>query len=826
MYALLVGNGLEQFYQLASAPGGRVTQTPSQRQWAFLDDAAVQEKLLDFADEQRARVTLHLPAIHCVACVWLLENLFRLCPGIGESRVNFARREVSITFVPARAKLSEIAALLASLGYEPELTFGELAPDASKKGPAWRQRQWLQIGVAGFAFGNVMLLALPGYLGLDSLSGPWFKVLAGWLGLALALPALTYSAADYWRAAWFSFRQRTLTLDVPIAVGLAAIYGQSVFEIASGRGEGYCDSLSGLIFFLLCGRLFQRKTFERLAFDRDYKGFFPLAVVRRTDAGEESVAISRLAVGDQLVVRHGELVPADSRLLCGNALMDYSFVTGESEPVARQAGEHLYAGGRQTGGAIEIETIKPVSESYLTSLWNNEAFRKQREDELDSLTNRYSRRFTWMVLGIALAAVAFWLPIHPGKALKAFNSVLIVACPCALALAAPLTLGTAQRWLAGLKVFLRNASVIERMSEINTVVFDKTGTLTSPGAGTAHWCGAPLTAREACSFHSVARHSAHPLAARVADALNTNRAVPVQAFAETTGCGMEGRAGGATITMGSLAWLKTREVQGLPDVSPTEAAALAGGETPALSGSGRPAKSTAPAKSTVHVASDGCYRGCFILANALRPEVDALLARLREDYRLVLLSGDNAREADRFQALLGTEARVEFNRTPFDKLNTIRELQAEGRRVLMAGDGLNDAGALRQANVGVAVVERVGTFSPASDVILDAAHLARLADVLAFSRRTAAVVRAGFLVSGLYNAVGVSIAAAGFLSPVVCAVLMPLSSASVVLFAIGATRWMARRTFGQARPAGGTVPGSHPGAELAVVSSPAIGTSL
>ncbi len=817
VFALLTESGLGQFYELASTPGARVGLTTAQRQWAFLDDPAVQEKLLDFADEKRAKVTLHLPAIHCVACVWLLENLFRLREGVGESRVNFGRREVSISFERARVKLSEIAALLASLGYEPALTFGELDQGEGRKAPLWRQRQWLQVGVAGFGFGNVMLLALPGYLGLDSLSGPWFKLLAGWLGLALALPVLVYSAADYWRAAWVSLRQRRLTLDVPIALGLAAIYGQSVFEVATGRGEGYCDSLAGLIFFLLCGRLFQRKTFDRLAFDRDYKGFFPLAVTRlgssrrkealtstservslltsaATRAEEESVSISQLALGDRLLIRHGELVPADSRLISGEARVDYSFVTGESEPVTKSVGEHLFAGGRQMGGAIEVETLKPVSESYLTSLWNNEAFRKHRDDDLDSQTNRYSRRFTLVVVGVAFAAAAFWLFADASVALKAFASVLIVACPCALALAAPLTLGTAQRWLAGRNVFLRNAQVIERMSTVNTLVLDKTGTLTSPGAGTVTWCGAALTEAEEDWLSSMTRHSAHPLAARIGKALGrTDAAESAESFVETSGKGMEGRVGGREIWMGSAAWLEARGVRSaaftplhLKDEQALQPSTLKRpeGRAPVVEGS------------AVHVAIDGHYRGGFVLEGALRPEVDALIQRLRGTYQLVLLSGDNARDAERFRTLLGKTARVEFNQSPHDKLNVIRELQTAGRRVMMVGDGLNDAGALQQAEVGVAVVEKVGTFSPASDVILDAAQLPRLAEVLAFSRRAARVVRAGFVVSGLYNIVGVSIAAAGLLSPLVCAVLMPLSSVTVVLFAIGTTRWMARKRLG------------------------------
>jgi Cu+-exporting ATPase len=828
VFALLTESGLEQFYELASAPGARVGVPRGARAWAFLDEPAVQEKLLDFADEQRAKVTLHLPAIHCVACVWLLENLFRLRAGIGESRVNFPRREVSITFAPAQVKLSELAALLTSLGYEPALTFGELDKAANGDPPRWRQRQWLQVGLAGFGFGNVMLLALPGYLGLDSLSGPWFQALAGGLSLVLALPVLLYSAADYWRAAWVSLRQHRLTLDVPIALGLAAIYGQSVWEIAGGRGEGYCDSLTGLIFFLLCGRLFQRKTFDRLAFDRDYKGFFPLAVRRiaerrsptRRDPGfehagaetgapvEESVSISQLAVGDRLLIRHAELVPADARLISGDARVDYSFVTGESEPVTRRAGEILYAGGRQTGGAIEVETVKPVSESYLTSLWNHEAFRKRREDDLDSLTNRYSRRFTLIVVAVAVVAAMFWFLADASVAMKAFTSVLIVACPCALALAAPLTLGTAQRRLAELNVFLRNAQVVERMSEVDTVVFDKTGTLTT-GDGTARWQGEPLTDEESRWLRSVASHSAHPLAVRIVHALPGGQfGEPVFSFAETPGGGMEGRVSGREILVGSAAWLEARGVNcgaDLPSaVSPDCSRQVVGRSLRAINGC-VPADCKSARRqvenlryedgSAVHVAIDGAYCGRFTFANALRREVDVLIGRLRERCQLVLLSGDNACEAGRFRTLLGAGARVEFNQSPFDKLNVIRDLQAAGRKGMMVGDGLNDAGALRQADVGVAVVEEVGTFSPASDVILDAAQLPRVAAVLAFSRRAARVVRTAFAVSGLYNVVGVSIAAAGWLSPLVCAVLMPLSSATVVLFAVGATRWAARRSF-------------------------------
>jgi Cu+-exporting ATPase len=783
VFSLLRENGLEQFYQLQSAPGTRIRAASAAAKWAFLDDPVVAEKLLDYADHAQAKVTLHLPAIHCVACVWLLENLFKLHPGVGKSQVNFARREAAITFSPGKIKFSELAALLASIGYEPQFTLG--GTEKAKPSPL-AKKTWLQIGLAAFGFGNIMLMSLPFYFGLDTFNGPWFKALAGWLGLAMTLPVVAFSASDFWRTAWFSLRQRRLTMEVPIALGLAAIYLSSVWEVLSRRGPGYCDSLCGLIFFLLCGRLFQKKTYDRLTFDRDYKGFFPLSVMRKTVAGEEAVAISRLLVGDKIILRNGELLPADARLVGGEAYMDYSFVTGESEPVVCEAVRHLYAGGRQVGGAIEVETVKPVAQSYLATLWNHEAFRKNRDHDLDSLTNRYSQRFTKLVIGVALATEVFWIFADAPKALKAFTSVLIVACPCALALAAPLTHGTAQRILARRKIFLKNALVIEHMAEVDTIVLDKTGTLTTAGAGGVAFqsakCevqSAELSVEEGAWIASLARHSTHPNSVRIAKALGAAN-LPVAGFKESPGCGIEGEIAGHKILLGSRAWLEQCGVAAREDARPTSGSAVC-------------------------VAIDGSLRGAFALENSLRPEVAQLLSQLGDRFELALLSGDNEREAVRFKKLFGERALLKFNQSPADKLNFVRELQSRGRKVMMVGDGLNDAGALKQAEVGVAVVEQIGIFSPASDVILDAAELPRLARVLEFSRQGARVVRAGFVISAVYNLVGVSIAAAGLLAPIVCAILMPLSSATVVAFACGATAWLGRRLQVDKLPVEGSV---------------------
>lgn len=781
VHDLLAESGLDHFYELSPHPGVRRSRASNSEQWAFLNEPALQEQLLDFTDGAVSRVTFQIPAIHCVACVWLLENLFRLHPGVGHSQVNFLKRQAVITFSPQKISLGDLVALLASIGYEPALTLGELE---KKQFKPLRKRQWIQIGLAGFAFGNIMLFSLPTYFGLDSFSGPSLHRLFNYLSLALALPVLLISAADYWKSTLLSVRQRVLTLEVPIALGLAALYARSAFEILSGRGAGYLDSLVGLVFFLLCGRAFQQKTNDRIAFDLDYKSFFPLSVTRlerrspdRRSLEETSVSLSQLAVGDRIVLRNGELIPADSKLIQGRAMIDYSFVTGESAPVAKSEGDYLYAGGKQTGAAIEVEIVKPVSQSYLTSLWNHEAFQKNRDDDLNTLTNNYSRRFTLVVIGVAVGAAVFWSMCgNPARGLKAFASVLIVACPCALALAAPFTLGTAQRVLARIGVFLRNALIIERMARVNSIVFDKTGTLTTAHSSGILFEGVPLNSTEERWLSSLTRQSTHPLSARLSASFrNGNATQPIISFREVPGCGIEAQIDGHEIRLGARSWIESAGPAFGPPISSAHKDA-------------RPARG-----STVCLAIDGKIRGTFVLANTLRCDLDRLFQKLSPEYELALLSGDNETEREYFSNLFGNDAPMRFDQTPFDKLNFISNLCHTGKQVIMVGDGLNDAGALRQSDVGVAVVEAIGTFSPASDVILDATQVPRLHEILVFARKSVRIVRLSFGISAAYNLVGISIAAAGILSPLICAILMPLSSISVALFACGMTTQAGRR---------------------------------
>jgi len=767
VYDLLNENGLSNFYRIQPQSGVRVEGDSDSDRFAYLDDAAVLDALLDYHQGRKAKVTFSIPSIHCVACVWLLENLYQLKAGIGESTVNFPRKEVRINFDPTVVKLSELVQLLSRLGYEPELTWSDVSGKDKK---SRFRRIHLQVGIAGFAFGNIMLFSFPAYAGMSQLDGQRFHAFFAWLGVLVSIPVLLYSALDYWKAAWSCWTRRMLTIEMPIAIGLVALFGQSLYEISSGTGEGYLDSFCGLVFFLLCGKLFQQKTYDRMSFDRDFRSFFPLSVIRLENGKERTVPVSSVQIGDLVLLRHGDLVPADARLVEGEAVMDYSFVTGESDPVECQVGEKIFAGGRQKGGRMQVEIIKPVSQSYLTSLWNQDVFNKAGRGVLQSITDKISRYFTIGVVGIAIASAAYWAVVDSGKALNAFTSVLIVACPCALALAAPFAHGAALRLLGARGIFARNGETLEAIPGTDTVVFDKTGTLTQSNKSTTTFHGASLSDEEAACMDSLARHSTHPHCLAIVEFLADYDVYPepVRSFLETAGKGIEGRVCDKEIWMGSASWLESRQVK-LPDDIERNG-------------------------SVVHVAVQGVYRGTFRITAPYRPEIDQMLERVGKRRKLALLTGDRDREAVRLAELLGGDTPLLFEQSPHDKLNYVKSLQDTGRRVLMVGDGLNDSGALKQSQVGIAVSEDVGRFTPASDVIIRADRVKDLEQLVRFCGGMTRVIYAAFAISVLYNLLGVTFAAQGLLSPLFCAVLMPLSSITVVTFACLATQWQGRKT--------------------------------
>lgn len=756
VFQLLQDSQMTTYYELEQHPGTRKAEDGTSR-FDYLSQPAIIAQLIDYQDEEQVRITFSLPQIHCSSCIWLLEHLYRLHKGISQANVNFLRKELYLTFDPQQIDLQEVAELLTAIGYEPDIRLKDLNNSKTHRP---KRRLYYQLGVAGFFFGNIMLLSFPEYLTFGHELEPIYARFFSYLNLLLILPVLLYSASSYFRSGWLSLVQKHPNIDVPISLGMLALFGRSAFEILTQSGAGYLDSLAGLVFFLLIGKWFQQKTYDAISFDRDYAAYFPLACTQIVDERHTSVALHDLKVGDQILVRNQELIPADAVLMSPNAQIDYSFVTGESEPVQRKAGDAIYAGGRQLGPSIELTLTKSVSQSYLTRLWDHATFGAEKPDQLSRWVDRVASAFTVIILAIAtLSGGYWWLTAGAGMGVNVFSAVLIIACPCALALTLPFTMGNTMRIMGEKGLFLRNTSVIGRMAKVDQLVFDKTGTLTATKALSVTEAPASLSASDIQLLVSLAGQSTHPISRAIVAHYPPQVPLPVEEVAEMPGSGIEGRVNGQWVKIGSAGFLG---MEG--DV----------------------------AENGTWCAIAGQPLGFFRMHAPARAGLGDLLKRLSSRFRLALLSGDRQAGNEQLTALFPQNTPLHFRQSPYDKLHYIENLQANGHSALMLGDGLNDAGALQQSDVGLAVAEDVHSFSPACDGILDADHLGRLGEMLAFARKSMALVKVGFAIAFLYNVVGLAFAVQGLLSPLVAAILMPLSSVTIVLWAMGSTRVVGR----------------------------------
>jgi len=743
---MLAENGMCNYYAIAAAPGTRNSEHENETaRYPVLDAQGVREKFIQFEDAQLARVTFHIPSMHCSSCIWLLEHLSRLHAGVISSLVNFPQKEVTIDFRPDQIQLSEIAALLSRIGYAPAISME--GPDV-RRGKAKFNPRTLKIGVAGFCFGNIMLLSFPEYLGAGELAElPQLKLYFAWLSLALGLPVLFYCASEFFVSAFKAIRVRTLNIDAPIALAVAVTFSRSVYEIVAGGGTSYLDSMTGIVFFMLVARYFQDRVYENITFDRDYKSYFPIAVTVLKDGAEESFPVTQLAPGDHILIRNNELIPADSVLLSNRTYIDYSFVTGEAQPVRKIKGDKIYAGARQTEGACELEVVNTTSQSYLTQLWNNDAFTKRSKEERVTYIDHINKWFTLAVLSTAAMGAVVWYFIDKATAIDVFTAVLIVACPCTLLIASSFTNGSVMRWLGRKKFYLKNADVIDRMSTADTIVFDKTGTITHPDHANMQFHGEPLSVAETEAVVNLAGQSAHPLSRRIVSSLPARKeSCSISNVSEVSGKGISATIRGQQYTLGS--------------------SAFAGASPGKQEGT------------EVWLAIDNKVRGKFTFPNRYREGFEALAQRLQKHFRIELLSGDNDAEKMRLQPVFGNS--MFFQMSPQDKLEHIQQLQREGRKVIMVGDGLNDAGALMQAEAGIAVSDNLNNYFPACDAILDGSMMNRLDRLLSFTRVTRKVLFATFAISVLYNCVGIYFSLMGELSPFVAAILMPASTFTVI----------------------------------------------
>ena len=467
VYEIFSQNDLSCYYDFQSAPGA--TPQDIKGKYDFLANESIVSKLLEFQENTTHIVSLYIPHIHCSSCIWILENLQKLQPGINTSQVNFPEKKVRINYNPEKTSLQEIVVLLCSIGYEPYISLENF--DAGNK--KVDRSLIYKIGVAFFCFGNIMLLSFPEYFEVNEFWIDQYRDFFRWLIFAISLPAFLYSASGYYVAAWKSIQQGMLNIEIPIALGIVVMFVRSTVDIVFNYGQGFFDSMCGLIFFMLLGKLFQQKTYDFLSFERDYKSYFPLAITKiLPDGKEESVQVYDIEKGDRLLIRNQELIPVDGILISQKASIDYSFVTGEAVPIAKKSGDKIYAGGKQIGKVIEMEVLFSVSQSYLTQLWSNDVFQKRVEQKHKSITDKISRYFTPALLLLSVVSFLYWVFIDVATAFNVFTAILIVACPCALALTAPFTMGNVLRIMGNRKLYLKNAIAIEQLAKVDSIVFD------------------------------------------------------------------------------------------------------------------------------------------------------------------------------------------------------------------------------------------------------------------------------------------------------------------------------------------------------------------
>ena len=772
VYLLLNENNLCSYYDLDKTPGLKAKGKFVSGRFAYLDDDATVQKLAQFKSGQQVNISFSIPQMHCSSCIYLLENLHRIEPGIKQSQANFQQKEVFEAYDPQQTSLRKVVELLAFIGYEPYISLNDTV---SKKKNPFSKNQLYRIGVAGFCFANIMMLSFPEYFSSGNIEEAGLKETFTWINLLLSLPVLLFSSSAIFSSAWKGLRQKFLNIDAPIALAIIVTFARSYYEIISGTGAGYLDSGTGIVFFMLVGRWFQNKTYDSFSFDRDYRSYFPLGVSVIDNGVEKNIPVTQLKVSDRIIIRHEEMIPADAVLMKGAASIDYSFVSGENTPVEKQKGELIYAGGKQTGSTIELEIIKEASQSYITRLWNNEVFNSRKNEE-KSFIHPWSRYFTMVLFSVATGACIWWWIHDPSKVLPAVTAVLIVACPCSLLLSATFTYGNMLRIFGRNKLYMKNASVIESLAKVNSIVFDKTGTITQNHSSVVTYEGTPLTNAELFAVRNITRPSSHPLSKIIASELKTmgEKELAVEHFKEYTGKGLEATVNDMEVKIGSAGFINQFN------------RGFASYDT----------------GTHVHLMMNNVHMGRFTVSTQYRDGICDMIKQLRrQDFNLFVLSGDNDAEKPNLEKIFGKATPLYFNQSPQEKLDFVKTLQQEycspsgngGKNVLMLGDGLNDAGALMQSNVGIAVSENSAQFSPASDAILDGSRVGLLDKFIAYAKAGKKIVLASFILSILYNIVGLSFAVQGTLSPVVAAILMPASSISIVLFVTILSSYIARK---------------------------------
>ena len=759
-YDVIHGAGLDGYYDLREridAP----EQAAMGRGLSYeeFDDPTFAELYCRSRSDGLSVVELYLEGVHCAACVWLVEKVPLAVPGVAECRLDVGRSLATVVWDPGETRLSSIARFLDSIGYPPHPYHGVEAREMERRED---RALLIRIAVAGAVAGNVMLIAFALYGGHFHGISPEFSTLFRWISLGLTLPSVLWCAQIFYRGAWGALRTRTLHMDVPIAIGILAAFGWGVANTVRGTGEIYFDSVTVLIFFLLVGRFVQRRQQRRAA--RATELLFSLApsTARVVDGGlVREVPVDALRPGMVVELRAGDTAPADGVVVAGASELDLSLLTGESRPVAVSVDDPVHAGTTSLSGRIEVETRTAGADTRLGRILRLIEDGARRRAPVVLLADRISGWFVVAVLTLAAATAAIWWHVDPGTAVEHAVALLIVSCPCALGLATPLAVSAAVGRAARSGILIKGGDAVETLARPARMILDKTGTLTEGRLAVVRWHGDERLRRLAAATE---RHTNHPAAAALTAGFDLSE-LPEPVDAEQhPGRGVTARIEGHDVFVASPAYAEERHGP-LPDSLATLVADIIDdGLTPVVIG------------------IDGAAAAVAGLGDPIRPDTPDALAAIRDrGWKVEVLSGDHPGTVAAVLRRGGREAdRGRGGAAPEDKVERVREAASDGA-VAMVGDGVNDAAALAAATVGIGVHGGAEATLAAADVYLTEPGLGPLVRLLDGSRRALGVIRRNLVFSLAYNAVAVTLAMMGHMHPLTAAVLMPLSSITVVI---------------------------------------------
>jgi len=761
----IVDLGQESYYRdrsayAASAEGAQ--QLPPELQ--LYDNADPRFAL----DEHSRESTFTVEGIRCAACVWLIERRLAQLPGVDSAQLNVATERLYVRWRSDACTPGDILGALHAIGYAGYPYDADRHAEQQRRASKTLGRQ---LFVAGLSMMQVMMYVAPAYLADDGTLDDSMAALMRWASLLLTLPAVCYSALPFWQGAWSSLRARSLGMDVPVALGIAAAFGASVLATFSGKGDTWYDSVTMFIFLLLCSRYLELRARHQAgaALER-LTHALPASAALLTDypASREAATVraAALAVDDVIVIKPGEAAPADCAIIEGQTALDLSLLTGESAPVSTGAGDAVPGGAINAGNAVLARVTRRAQDSTLSDLVRLIHRAGREKPRIAQWADRVAAWFVCGLLLFALAAFGFWFWFDGYSAARAWPvaiAVLVVSCPCALSLATPTALAAATDSLLRQGVLVTGPQTLETLHRATHIVLDKTGTLTwgrpvlqeirPLGAMRAEFCLQVAAALEA--------GSAHPLARAIVAAADAAGREPWSAVAlhEAAGCGLEGMVHHRRYRLGSAHF-----VAGISGVAPPRD--VADGVTP------------------LYLGADGQWLACFYLQDGLRPDAQTTVEYFRRHGKtVVLVSGDDDRLARRVGDLLGIDTTI-GGYLPAEKLNFVQQLQRRGCVVAMVGDGINDAAVLHAADVSFAMGSGAALAQAHADAVLLNGRLGAVADCAGTAARTMRVIRQNLSWATMYNVLAIPAAALGWLHPWLSGVGMAASSAVVVLNAL------------------------------------------